>query len=174
MNTMTVTNNRLETSSFPLRNLYFGSSEGNPNEVVATVNSIRMNIMQLIAKQLLNVDVEKFAFEPYVPRVEGEVSYFSSGSVFKGLYDLTVEKHEDSTPLCLGISLDTATVNSSRNRSECPVVYTILNLNETAKYELIGYAPIQFPFSDMQLQEMMKKYRSKSRKETIKQFHQRQ
>jgi hypothetical protein len=63
-----------------------------------------------------------------------------------------------AVPLCLAISLDSATVNRARNRSECPVLFSILNVNEAATYQLIGYCPVLLPYSDQVLAEMLACY----------------
>ena len=166
----------MEKFIYEIPTLFLGGEIGSlPN-----VESFYMNIIEMISNQLLNVDVDNFAFSPYIPNQPGEISYFSSGSVFKKLCDLITLRHgpgalTKASPLCIAISLDTATVNSSRNRSECPVVFSILNINETAQYQLLGYVPVRLPFSDVQLLEkMMGLNYSKSRAETIRKYMQRQ
>ena len=117
------------------------------------VTSHRFNLIERICHRLLDIDPDMFSSKP---TNDSTRSYFSSGSVFRNLCN--VHKDARAVPLCISISLDSATVNSARNRSECPVLFSILNVNEAATYQLIGYCPILLPYTDQVLAEKLAAY----------------
>lgn len=126
--------------------------------VVQPVRSVGMNVMERLCRELLQADPDEFAFEPY-PQINGKplYSYFSSGDLFRNLCNHVKTKFGAvAVPLCISISLDSATINSSRNRSECPVLYSILNFNHTTNYNLLGYAPTKLPYTVAQMNSLMK------------------
>lgn len=130
------------------------------NITLKPVKSVRLRLLDRICHSLLEGDPDMFADRPYPqpnPR-NHQYSYFSSGKLFKSLYDSTLGKFgPEAVPLCIAISLDSSTINSSRNRSECPVLFSILNFNSTASYSLIGYAPTTLPYSDAEISCAMSK-----------------
>jgi len=140
----------VETSSYNMSNIFFGDKTLRP------VLSGRMSLPHRIAEVLLDVNPDDFFFN--ASSENGEISEFGHGSVFRGL-DIDAKERfgPNAVALCLSISLDNATVNSTRNRSECPVVFSILNIKGIASYHLIGYCPIRLPYSDAELAAMMSK-----------------
>ena len=62
----------------------------------------------------------------------------------------------DAVPLCIGIALDAAVINTSKTRSECPVSLFLLNvINDDFEHNFIGYAPIKLPYSEDEAVKMM-------------------
>jgi hypothetical protein len=147
---------RIEISTYKLPTVFFasvGKRDKRQKAPLYDVISARMNLPYRIAEVLLDIDPNDFAF--HAPSLNGDISEFAHGSVFREL-DLDAKRRlgPNAVALCLSISLDNATVNSSRNRSECPVIFSILNVKGTASYNLIGYCPIRLPYSDAELAAM--------------------
>ena len=130
---------------FPVE--YFGLNDG-----LKPFKGVHFNILKLIAEVLYFAD-PAFFFKKYEGQQnefgERVIGDFSSSECFRLLCeqvgsDTTLSK--DSVPLCIAVSLDKTTLNSSRSRSATPVTVMIYNLSGDTKRnsfrcEFAGYVP---------------------------------
>ena len=84
---------------------------------------------------------------------------FDGGDIFKTAFEIVQSKFPkvDAFPLCIGITSDGTTLNSSRSRSETPLNMFFLNdAPGTMKMMQVGYLPgDNLPFTDSQFIEYM-------------------
>ena len=113
---------------------------------------VHLDILDRIAEVLYFAD-PKFFFSEYTEQRnssrERVIGYFASAEYFRLLCKHVQDDKnlpKNTVPLCIAISLDKTTMNSSRSRSETPVTFWIYNLSgdterKSFKCEFIGYAP---------------------------------
>ena len=113
---------------------------------------VHLDILHRIAEVLYFAD-PKFFFSEYTEQFnssrERVIGDFASAECFRLLCKHVQDDKSlpiNTVPLCIAISLDKTTLNSSRSRSETPVPFLIYNLSgdterKSFKCEFIGYAP---------------------------------
>ena len=137
------------------------------NSVMKPVEAIAFSLKDVIANALLDIkNIENFITKPIIIRINDGLTNervykdYVTGLQFENYCNyLNANYRYDQNvplPLCLGITMDTSTANTTRTRSECPVCLYILNVrNDDFKMHLLGYAPVTFPYSNEELHALL-------------------
>jgi hypothetical protein len=121
------------------------------------IRAVHLDITRVISGALLDVNPQHFAAKP---ERERDCTGFKSSKCFQEIYtDMQILYGEDVVPLCIGITMDKATINKTMNRSQCPALIYFLNVESGPSFDLhfVGYVPIHFPYSPAQLDWMLER-----------------
>ena len=130
------------------------------------MESTSLDVLQQLARCLLQKDVDSFFTQPKeFSFVDSENvkqrlhQSFDGGDVFRRACEIVRNKFPGETafPLCIGITIDGTTLNSSRSRSETPLNMFLLNdAPGTMKMIQVGYLPgDNLPLTESQFLEHM-------------------
>ena len=125
------------------------------------IESVYIDIKALLAKMLLRIQDSDNLIQNFNGDLNDQCrlyKHFVTGDLFHIMCQklkLFKDDH-DAVPLCIGIALDAAVINTSKTRSECPVSLFLLNvINDDFEHNFIGYAPIKLPYSEDEAVKMM-------------------
>lgn len=158
----------------------YENSTASPSVPLKPIKCVAMPILRMLGSALLSTNAANF--KPSFIEVKGVghrasdrlLTNFSSGDISKRLTeDAALFPETDGFPVChifLGYSTDATKVQ--KKYSEQPLYFSILNnVGEDFKVHFAGYAPLNMPYTNKELHEILKNRGfsySKSRSQLIR------
>lgn len=148
---------------------YFGDKDlcGKP---LASISMVHLDIRERLAEYLLHIDPDDFSAYPEVTMDDVETglgtteksrvyTHFGTGKLFERISLMVQsENGKDAIAICLILSIDETTLNSTRSRTGSPLTLFIANARgKSFRPVFLGYGPLVMPYPDDVLDEMLVK-----------------
>ena len=132
------------------------------------ISMVYLDIRERLSQFLLSLDPDFFSSEPEIIIMDVDsgfgtteksrvYTHFCSGMLFERVTEMVRKRSgRDAIAICLILSIDETTLNSTRSRTGSPLTMFVANARGASFRPIfLGYGPLEMPYSDEVLDEML-------------------